>query len=158
MNVKNQPTSNKCRHLAMQQLPFSQHASNMHKQKLGKQSTTTAVATLTAKSAWSQSAKDKYVLLLPYLPVLRSHAAILLGNIVSWPFSASPSVHSLRRRSMPTTPNAVLLEGGFEEDEACSGAADAEDVGGSTIEVVSRPVSSLSSIACSSSSCDCSDC
>lgn len=59
---------------------------------------------------------------------------------------------------MPTTPSAVLLEGGFEEDEACLGAADAEDVGGSTKEVASGLVSSLSSIACSSSSCDCSDC
>ena len=93
-----------------------------------------------------------------YLPVLRSHAAILLGSIVSLPFSASFSVHNLRRRSMPTTPNAVLFDALSEEVEVCSGAADADDVGGSTTEVVRGSNSGSSSMACSSSSCECNDC
>lgn len=87
-----------------------------------------------------------------YLPVLRSHEEMLLGSIVSFPFVASPSVHSLSRRSIPTTPNAVLLEGESEAEEVSSGAADAEDVGGFATDVASGPVSSLSSMACSSSS------
>lgn len=77
---------------------------------------------------------------------------MLLGSIVSLPFEASPSVHSFRRRSIPTTPNAVLLEGVAGEEEVSSGPAEAEDVGGSATDVVNVLGSSLSSIACSSSS------
>ena len=44
---------------------------------------------------------------LVYLLVLRSHATMFLGRMVSLPFQASSSVHSVSRRSMPTTPNAA---------------------------------------------------
>ncbi len=60
------------------------------------------------------------------MSVLRSHSVMLLGRIVSLPFLASSSVHSLSRRSIPTTPSAVLSD----DEEVCwLLSADDEDEG-----------------------------
>lgn len=61
-----------------------------------------------------------------YLLVLRSHSLMLLGRIVSLPFLASSSVHSLRRRNIPTTPSAVLSE----DEDVCRLLSAAREDGG----------------------------